>query len=110
MPKDNKDVPGNAVASALAVQREMVRLAEQVYRMERVLDRLDGDNVFIKGLRFRPPFGEGDQWLGVVTADIEGVPKVGFVSDETFASTVRKAVAMLENGSMKWRDDEYKSS
>lgn len=107
--KRSEETPGNAIASAEAVTRRLVATSEQLYRAERTFDRLWEELVIIKSVKIRLPTETSPGYLGVVTAEIEGVGYVGFVSEDTFADCARKVIAMLENKSIQWKEDKYGS-
>lgn len=105
--KNNSDIAGNAMASAQAVTRQLVQVSEQLYRAERVLDRMFEENEYIKNIKFRAPTEENNSWLVVVTGEIEGADVVAFVYADTFAEASRMLWAMLENRSIKWKEDQF---
>lgn len=102
------DVPGNAMASAAAYTKQLVRLGEKVYDLDRIINRLDESDLWVEALRFRAPNDNDSQWLAVVTARQDGTPVVGFHGAATFQETLEGLVNRLANNSMKWRPDEYK--
>lgn len=102
-----QDVPGNSIASELEYQRQMIRAAEQLLRLDRVLERLWDEGRRVLSMSVRMPREYGDDVLVVIRCDYDGAREVAFVSSDSVLDAVRKAAASLENGSVKWRDDEY---
>lgn len=102
-----KDVPGNAVASAEAVTREYVRFAEEVYRADKLIERLDEADVWVHDLRFKAPDSEHGEWFVIVRATVSQKRCVGFHAGVSFQEALRGTLARLQNGSMKWKDDQY---
>lgn len=103
----SRGIDGNAIGSQLEFERQMVRTATQILRFERVLERLDNDGLAIRGMSVRIPGYDRADYLVVVRADAEAGPVVCFISSDTLGDVIRKTVAQLENGSAKWREDEY---
>lgn len=106
MPKE-RDVDGNAMASELAFQRQMLRMAEQYLRFEQVGSRLWSEDVELRNITVRMPKAAGGEYLVVVRADVNDSACVAFESADTFAEVVRRVLAKLENGTVKWKDDQY---
>lgn len=102
-----KEVPGNSVGSQMEFERQMLRAAEQMLRFERVAARLWDDGIVLKGMSVRLPKVPGGDFLVVVRADKDGSAAVCFVGSDSLMDVVRKTVATLENGTAKWKDDEY---
>lgn len=106
--KKQLDVPGNARESALAVQRVLLRLAEQLVRADRTFERLAEEELEVVGMSVKLPEYAGGDYLVTVRAFKGGVAVVAFHGSDQFADVVRGAIARLENGSMRWRDDNYR--
>lgn len=102
-----KDVPGDARASAMAVQRALLRVGEQLVRAEGLWERLDGGGLEVISMGVRLPQYVGGDYLVTVRAYKDGEAVVGFHGADTFADVARGVLARMENGSMKWRKDEY---
>lgn len=102
-----KEVPGNALVSTLAYQRGLLRVAEQLVRVEHLLDALDEENVEVRSVTFRVPQEQGGDFLVTVRAFVEGKAMVAFHGSDSFAEAARGVFARLENRSVKWKDDQY---
>jgi hypothetical protein len=98
---------GNSRESTLAYERQMVRMAQQFVRFDTMIERLFDNDMEISGMSIRVPSGEGEDYFVVVRARIGNDAKVGFNSDATFAGALRGTLARIENGSMRWKDDDY---
>lgn len=109
-PKRERDVPGNSLASAQAVTRRLVAVAEQLYRAERVLDKSAEQDTYLLQVKFRAPNEEQGTWLAVVTAWVGGVRMVAFVQDASFAECARTVWASLESKTIRWKEDTYGQS
>lgn len=105
--KRGSDVPGNSRASELEYQRAMLRAAEQLMRFERVAERLDDQDCWLRSITVRLPGEARNTFLAVVRADNAGAPVVSFHEGDTLLECLRGMVARLENGSVKWKDDQY---
>lgn len=107
MSKKNRDVPGNSLASQAQYQRDMLRLGETISRMERILDRMFEEEWIPKRVSIKVPVNQGDEYLVIITAESPGGPVVAFTSGQSFAEAIRVAIARIENGSVKWKEDAY---
>lgn len=105
--KAKGDVSGNARASELQFQEEMLRLGMQVARAERIFNSLFDDDIRVSRFSVKVPLYEGGEFLIVITAMAGGRGVVAFHSSPGFSDSVRGALARLENRSVSWKDDEY---
>lgn len=101
------DVPGNSLASAAEYQRQMVKSAEQLMRLEAVLDRLDEQGTFVLGMSIKVKGFDRNDYLVVLRAQVGNERVVSFHTGDTFLEAVRGMAARLENGSVKWKEDSY---
>lgn len=102
-----KEEPGNAKASTLAYERQMVRMAQQFVRFDMMLERLFEDDIEVYGMSIKVPVSEGEDYFVVVRARVGNDRKVGFGNGASFAEALRGTLARIENGSMRWKDDQY---
>ena len=107
MSKRNKDVPGNAMASAAQVNGLILRMGQSMLELDRLLERYDDEDVFISGFSVRPPGTSGNDWFLVVRAETPEGKKVAFHNAPTFAELVKGLVDRLSNRSLKWKADQY---
>lgn len=107
MTRSKKDIPGNTVASAIAVQRHLVGTGERVALFEKTLDGLFEAGVEVVGLSVRMPHEENPDYLWVVRAVKDEAKVVAFHAGETFEESLRGLLARLANKSLKWRKDEH---
>ena len=92
---------------AREIVKEAVTLWEMLVRLSHIQERLDRADAVLGSLTIRPPSVEGGDWLLVCRMSLEGRPHVGFITGHDVAACLRSLVAKLENGSMKWKEDEY---
>lgn len=92
---------------------EAQRYADAVYKdwqkvdgVDRLVQRMDEADIVIRGIRFKPPDGEGMSWLAIVTADGALGDVVGFHDAPTFREVLIGLVNRLENGSVKWKENK----
>jgi len=104
--KGSKDVPGNAIASQAAFDREMVRTAAGIYRVDDVLARLYEDDCNITRFGIICPNMLRTEYMGVVNAVSAGAPIVAFHGGQTFKDCLVGMLARIENGSITWRADK----
>jgi hypothetical protein len=105
--KRTTDIPGNAMGSQLEFERQMVAAASQVLRLERIWARLMDGDVRVTNINLKLADYEGGEVFVIVKAVTGDQKIVGFTSGSNALDAVRRAVASLENGSMKWREDKY---
>ena len=107
MSKNPHEVPGNVLATAASVERVMMKTARSLYMTDqRVSDDLP-NRVNLRQLRIKAPAQIGGEWFAVVTAYLEDAPVVAFHSGSSFVSTIEGVCNRINNGSLKWKDDEY---
>ena len=106
--RKNDEVNGNAMASALAVQRQLIRQAEQAARVEMSLERLDEDDIMVRSMRIVMPKMDGSDYMIVVNADTPDGAVCCFTSGVTFSEALSTCLARLENRSAKWVKDKYR--
>lgn len=105
--KKQLDIPGDARASAIAIQRALLKISEQLARAEDIYERLDENDLSIDSMSLRLPQYVSGDYLVTVRARKEGVAVVGFHGADSMAEVLRGVMARLENGSMQWKDDKY---
>lgn len=107
MTSGGREIPGNSLGSQLEYQRQLIRLAESLLRFETVADSVfdRGDELMYISCRLKG--SARSEYLLVLKARIGGVPVVSFHAAETLAEALRGLIARVENGSVKWKVDEY---
>lgn len=106
--RNGGDTAGNAMASALAVQREMLRVAEMLYRSEHILDVSFEHEIVVTAFRVTTPANGRDGYMGVVSALVDGAPCVAFHGAESLHEAFIGCLQRLENRSLKWKEDQWK--
>ncbi len=97
-------------------QAEDREIASQIRRYGRALETLDRmsfhgytGQVEILAVRVKLGILDRDESLCIVTGtDEEGLPVVGFTSALSPGEALTGALNRIENGQMKWREDEYR--
>lgn len=107
MSRKNKDIPGNAVASAAEYARQQARNGEKLLVVDKLLADWDEDEVFIDGFSLRPPSMDRGDWLMVIRANGPEGRLVAFHDAPTFAELIVGFVNRLQNRSLKFREDQY---
>jgi hypothetical protein len=111
MSKRSHDVPGNAVASAEAVQREVLRRYSVASRFEQAVGRRwDVDDLDIHSIRVRLDSSGSGEHLGIVSATKGGEHFVAFVSGNTLLDVIVNMVTKIENGTLQWKVDQWKQN
>lgn len=105
---NGSDNNGNTLAAQAAFDRELMRFAQVFYRADMILDRLFENDVVVKRIAVSMPGGEREGYMGVVTADVAGVPCVAFHGGTSLGDALKGLMERLENGSIKWKTDQYR--
>lgn len=105
MSKDKHDQVGN-VASAAIVEREMLKLANALYVFDGRFSRESLDDIALRGLKFVAPPRSDGEWLAVVTAWQGSEAVVAFHRDSSFVQCVQGVCNRLNNGSLRWKEDQ----
>ena len=108
--KSDKDIDGDAMASARAVQRIMVDIGEQMMRAEYLFGRYSEEYTELDWVRIKFPTEDGHEYLAIVKAFTEEGDQVAFHAAPTFHEVVIGLLKRLENRSIKWREDKYADS
>lgn len=86
------------------------RAGETVKILDKVAAGHTYGGYFILSIKFRFAGDPMSESLAVITAeDSEGLPVVAFHSSVGFAELFVGLVARLQNGTLKWRTDEFRS-
>lgn len=107
MSKQGRDVAGNALASAEAYSRAMIRASEQIMRFERIQTKALDQGVAITHINVKLADVPGANHLVIIKGYNEDGKFVGFAQGDTVLEAIRTAIASLENGSMKFKEDQY---
>lgn len=102
------DVPGNAMGSVAAYQKEMLRTAEIIQRVDELLQRLYEEGCDVTAFRVKAPDMTGMNWMVIGYATIDGASWVSFQAGDSFKEALVGWLNRLENRSLKWKLDEYK--
>jgi len=98
---------GNTIAEGQEYVRHAVRQWERLLLWERLIRSSNPDDFVLKDVRLKAPLHEGDDWLAIVRAFVDGVAVVGFVSGDTVIGCLMSTAEKIMNNSVKWKDDEY---
>lgn len=101
------EVDGNAMASAMAIQRQLIRGAEQLARAESTFRWHEDRDRAVLAIRIRLPEYAGGEYMAVVSAEEEGARVVGFHNGTTLFETVQGLLARMENDTLVWKEDKY---
>lgn len=89
------------------ITKEALRVWEALFRLTHMEERLARQDIVLGSITLRPPSVDGGDWMSVCRVSLDGVAHVGFVSGSDVAAVFQSLINMLENGSMKWREDKY---
>jgi hypothetical protein len=107
MSKYKEEVDGNVLQTGINIQNTMLRLARPIFITSGRYEEEQGLYPGIKLIKFRAPNLPGGTWLGIITANIEGEACVAFHEGDTFVESVKGLLHRLNNGSLKWKEDNY---
>lgn len=102
-----RDVPGNTLASQAAFTEGMVKASAQILRADKIIERCDDADIFIRAIKLMPPTDGRTDWLVVVSADSPDGRLVAFTGALDCLEALRGCFAKMENKSMKWRQDTW---
>lgn len=92
--------------------RTVEHLAQQigmsVLNFERRIEQMSDAGVTVRGMAVRLPTEEKPDYLITVRADGENAAMVAFSGGLTLAEVLRGTIERMGNGSLKWREDEYR--
>lgn len=107
MSRKGDENAGNALAAQAAFERELFRVAQVWHRVDMLLDRLFENDIVVRRLSVVVPTPDRDGFTAIVTATVSGEPCVAFHGGTTFVEAMTGLLNRLENGSVKWKIDQY---
>lgn len=108
MTKANNEVPGNSLASAEMMARQMERYGVALVRLYEAFCRAERYDIIITGLNLSCRTGPEQEWIGIVKAEIEGIPKVCFQAGMNPQDIIVALDGRFRNGRLDWRDDKFR--
>lgn len=107
MARKDADVPGNALETHRSIERIMLRTAKALYTTDRrVSDDYEG-SLMLRHIKIKSPGLPGGEWFAVIAASIDGEAVVAFHSAPSFLEVVEGVCARINNGSLRWKVDQY---
>lgn len=103
----NNEVPGDARFSQALFDREVHRCGMAVYKLQRRIETLRDDEIYVKAIRIKFSEYEGGEVMAVVTANMQSGPFVAFHGGGSLKEVLAGLSARMENGSLKWKEDQY---
>lgn len=103
----SKDTPGNALASAAAFDRELIKFALVIYRAQDVLERLFEEDIWVQRISISMPNDQRPDYMAYVSAVQGGKKIVGFHGGASLHECLLGTMNRLANGSMKWNPDKW---
>lgn len=107
MNKKNIEVPGNILATQASVDRVMRRAGGALYKIENSSERLREEGISVESIRLKMPAEQDGEILLVITASTESGGIVAFHRQAGIAACLEGLSSRLDNGSLKWKEDEY---
>lgn len=107
--KKQSEPAGNTIAAQVAFERELMRFAQVFYRSDYLLERLFEGDVWVKRISVTMPNDERSEYMAVCSAVVGGEWMVAFQGGSTMGEALKGLLERMENGSVKWRPDKFKS-
>lgn len=82
-------------------------IQQGLWALDMWADKWRESGLEVTGLAMRAPKSEGDDWLCTIRAFTEEGKVVAFEAAETAEECLRRSLAKLLNGDLKWRVDKY---
>jgi len=108
--KPNRDIPGDAVATAAEVTRYWYDVGLTVGRIDRYMSVPGQDAPELYEVRIKCDPGDPEGVLVILKALAESGYVIGFHRGETIVEALTGASRRLQNHTLKWRVDEYASN
>jgi len=102
-----KDVPGNVLASVQGQQRWLQGIGQGWVHAVDALQRLAGHGIYVTGMSFRYDWETGGETLLVIRADSDEGKVVSFHGTTELYGLWQSLANRIDNGTLKWREDEY---
>lgn len=101
------DVPGNAVATRVAVERIYISAGQSVAWLDLMTEADPETSVQLMGVSVRMAEHPGGEHMFVVKGRYKGERVVAFHGDPSILAGLTGLGNRIRNGSLKWRPDEY---
>lgn len=103
------EVSGNVIQTAVQEQRQAARVQSALLTIQSYMEGYSPTGIIIDGLRITDRSGDGTDLLAAVKAVSETGYTIAFSSASSLSELVISIAARLRNGSMKWKEDEYRN-
>lgn len=107
MTKKDMGVPGNTVASQAEFDRHVYTYGQAMLSLGHIAHKYQQSGNAFRAIRFKAPQDIGGDWLAIVTVHLDGAPAVAFVFGDSLAACLVTVVNKIQNGSIRWKEDEY---
>jgi hypothetical protein len=107
--RQGTEVPGNVLGTAAQEQRQAARAYAALLTLQSHMEGLSPTGRIIDGIRITDRAGDGTDLLAAVKGVSENGYEVAFSSATNLLELVHSISARLKNGSMKWKEDEYRN-
>lgn len=107
MTKKDLDIPGNAVGTQLAFQKELYKEGLALRELTDHIGWLSERDFYITSLKFQMKSDDGTDVLLIVSGHGSEGHKVAFVGGSSVSDCCRTMVSMLRNERLRWQDDKY---
>lgn len=99
---------GNPIAANATYVKELVSLAENLMRLDRLVTQAMAEGAEWGNMTLRPPGVEGGEWMAIVRATMNQERYVAFVTASSLHELLRLVAAKALNDSLKWKADTFR--
>lgn len=103
----SKEEHGTSRNAAIVFQRQIDKIGTSVFRFDKLHENLQDREGYIKRISILPSSPVRGDFLLVATAFYEGEHVVCFQQGFSLEEVLMGFLNRLQNGSLKWKDDEY---
>ncbi len=107
MKHKDMEVPGNILASAALTDRILTKVGLAVHMSQHTMERMSEEGMVVIRITFKAGSGVHADWLAIIAVKTEGGGIVAFHSAPSFPATVEGLCHRVNNGSLKWKEDQY---
>lgn len=99
---------GNTVAANATYVKELVSLAENLMRFDRLVTTAMKEGAAWGNMTLRPPSVEGGEWMAICRATLNGEKYVAFVTAASLHELLRLVAAKALNDTLRWKEDTFR--
>jgi len=106
--KKNEQYNGNTLAAQAAFDREMVRVAAVLHRLDGIADDTYREERLLTRLSLSFPSLSREGYLAMVTSETPEGKWIAFNADPSPVTALVGLILRIENKTVKWKEDQWK--